>query len=213
MTLMTVGFGLFLDLGATPGLGRIIGFQVVAGLGTGPLFQAPLIALQSQISPRDIGAAVATFQLVRNIATSMSVVIGSVVFQNAMSKRFDQLVAGLGEETATALSGFQAAASVEVVKTLPSAQKAVATRIIAESLHEMWIMYVAFAALGLLCSFAIRKRNLTRTHEETMTGLETEELKRQDREARRKSRRESKKGLPSEVLRTQNTMTDTKEEA
>src|ERR1700753_2809874 len=161
----TIGYGLFIDLGANPGLGKIIGFQIIAGLGTGPNFQAPLIALQSLIPPRDIAAAVATFQLVRNIATSMSVVIGSVVFQNAMKKRSNQLVAALGPATAAKLSGFQAAASVQIVQSLPPAQRDVARRVVAESLHDMWVMYTAFAALGLLCSFAITKKVLNKEHE------------------------------------------------
>jgi MFS family permease len=195
-TLMAVGYGLFLDWGANPSLGKVIGFQIVAGLGTGPLFQAPLIALQSLIPPRDIAAAVATLQLIRNIATSMSVVIGSVVFQNAMKKRADQLVAALGPTVAAKLDGFQAAASVQIVQQLPPDQREVARRVIAESLHDMWIMYVAFAALGLLFSLAITKQFLRKEHEETKTGLESEEIKRKERQERRRSRRESKKELP-----------------
>jgi MFS family permease len=63
----TVGFGLFINFGANPGLARIIVFQMIAGLGTGPNFQAPLIALQSMTEPRDIGSVVSLFQLVRNV--------------------------------------------------------------------------------------------------------------------------------------------------
>jgi Fungal trichothecene efflux pump (TRI12) len=196
--MMTVGYGLLINWGAQPSLGKIIGYQVIAGLGTGPLFQAPLIALQSLVPPRDIGAAVATFQLTRNIATSMSVVIGSVVFQNALKKHMGQLVAALGQQTAQQLSGFQAAASVQFVQQLPPQQRTVARMVIAESLHEMWIMYVSFAALGFLCSFAITKQFLRKDHEETKTGLETEEAKRKDRQEKRRSRRESKKGLPNQ---------------
>jgi hypothetical protein len=54
----TLGFGLFIDLNANPGLAKIIIFQILAGIGTGPNFQAPLIALQTQTPPRDIAAAV-----------------------------------------------------------------------------------------------------------------------------------------------------------
>jgi hypothetical protein len=189
---MAIGFGLYLIWDANPPLRQIIGFQVVAGLGTGPLFQGPLIALQSRVPPRDIGAAVATFQLTRNIATSMSVVIGSVVFQNALKKHIPTLVAALGPQTAQELSGFQAAASAQLVQALPPAQRTVARQVVASSLHEMWIMYVAFAGLGVLCSFAITRQKLTKNHEETKTGLETEEAKRKDREDLRKQRRESK---------------------
>jgi len=62
-------------------------------------------------------------------------------------------------------------------------------------------MYVAFAAAGLLCSFMITKQTLQKSHTETKTGLDAEEAKRVDREARKQSkidkRRESKAGITS----------------
>lgn len=191
MTFMTIGFGLFLDFGTFPSLGKIIGFQIIAGLGTGPLFQAPLIAIQSQIPPRDIASAVGTFQLIRNVATSISIVIGSVIFQNAVTKRYDTLAASLGPQTAQQLSGFQAAASAQVINRLPAEQQLVAKTVFAQGLHEMWFMYVAFAALGLVFSFFISRQTLTREHEEMKTGLAAEEEKRVDRQERRKSRKAS----------------------
>ena len=41
MLLMTVGFGLFIHLDATSPLIQIVGFQLVAGLGSGMLFEPP----------------------------------------------------------------------------------------------------------------------------------------------------------------------------
>jgi MFS family permease len=44
---MTLGTGLFIDLSARSSWAKIIIFQIIAGLGVGPNFQAPLIAMQS----------------------------------------------------------------------------------------------------------------------------------------------------------------------
>lgn len=52
MTLMTLGFGLFIDLGPNSSWAKIILYQIVAGIGVGPNFQAPLIALQSLVPVR-----------------------------------------------------------------------------------------------------------------------------------------------------------------
>lgn len=49
MALMTLGFGLFIDIDAHSSWAKLILYQIVAGLGVGPNFQAPLIALQSLI--------------------------------------------------------------------------------------------------------------------------------------------------------------------
>jgi hypothetical protein len=45
LLLITVGVGLLISLGATQGLEKIIAFLVVIGLGFGPNFGTPLIAL------------------------------------------------------------------------------------------------------------------------------------------------------------------------
>jgi hypothetical protein len=46
---MTLGTGLFIDLGARSSWAKIIIYQVIAGIGVGPNFQAPLIAMQSLV--------------------------------------------------------------------------------------------------------------------------------------------------------------------
>lgn len=52
MFMMTVGFGLFIDLGPHSSWAKIIIYQIVAGIGVGPNFQATLIALQSLVPVR-----------------------------------------------------------------------------------------------------------------------------------------------------------------
>ncbi|KAH6663200.1 MFS multidrug transporter-like protein [Halenospora varia] len=190
MFFMTLGFGLFIDLGPTANWGKIIGFQIVAGIGVGPNFQSPLIALQNFVAPRDIATATATFGFVRNLSTSISVVIGSVVFQNEMQKKLPQLIASLGPQVAQALSGGSAGASVGVVGQLPPAQRRVAREAFTDSLQIMWIMYVAFAALGLVISFFISHQNLTKEHHVTKTGLVEEEAKRKELQATKKANKE-----------------------
>jgi hypothetical protein len=189
LCIMTLGYGLLTNLDARSSWAKIILYQIVAGLGVGPLFQAPLIALQSLISPKDIGAGTATFQFTRNIATSISVVIGGVVFQNSISSQQSRLIAVLGPATASRLGGFNAGAHVALINALPPAQRQIARDIFAKSLHDMWIMYACVAGLGLLSSFLITKQVLGREHETTKTGLEAEEVKRQEREERKKSRK------------------------
>ena len=61
--MMTLGYGLFIDLDAESSLAKIVLYQIVAGLGVGPLFQAPLIALQSLVPKGDIAAATAVSPL------------------------------------------------------------------------------------------------------------------------------------------------------
>jgi Major Facilitator Superfamily len=140
LTVMTIGYGLFIDLDADPNWAKIIIFQIIAGIGVGPNFQSPLIALQAQIEPRDIATATATFGFIRNLSTSISVVIGGVVFQNQMVKKYQTLVDALGSQTADLLNGGNAGASIGIVNALPYAQQVVARKAFSESLRTMWIM-------------------------------------------------------------------------
>jgi EmrB/QacA subfamily drug resistance transporter len=49
MVFMVAGFGTFIDLGVHSSWAKIIIFQIIAGIGVGPNFQSPLIALQSLV--------------------------------------------------------------------------------------------------------------------------------------------------------------------
>ncbi|KAE9967482.1 hypothetical protein EG328_008172 [Venturia inaequalis] len=186
---MTLGYGLFTNLDARSSWAKIILYQIVAGIGVGPLFQAPLIALQSLIPPKDIAAGTATFQFTRNLATSISVVVGGVVFQNTVSGESARLITILGPPLATRLSGFNAVANVALIDSLPASQKSQVRAIFADSMRNLWIMYVCVSAVALVVSLLITKQALNREHETTRTGLEEEEIKRRERVERRKGKK------------------------
>ncbi len=197
--IMTLGFGLLIDLPLHPGWAKIIIFQIIAGIGAGPNFQSPLIALQTMIAPKDIATATATFGFTRNLSTCISVVIGGVVFQNEMQKRYAGLVASLGAPLANQLSGGSAGASVGIVKQLPAAQREIARAAFYGSLKKMWIMYVAFAALGLVVSLFIAKNKLSKEHQVVKTGIAEEEKARKEaKENRRVSKEERRANKENE---------------
>lgn len=49
LALMTLGVGLLISFTSTKNMGQIIGYLIVLGIGFGPNFHAPLIALQTRI--------------------------------------------------------------------------------------------------------------------------------------------------------------------
>lgn len=200
---MTLGWGLFINLDAHSSWAKIILYQIVAGLGTGPLFQAPIIALQAFINPRDIGTATATLGFIRQLATSTSVVIGEVVYQNQMSKKAGQLSQVLTPAQLGRVTGGNAGANTGFINQLPQPQKGDVREAFANSLQPMWIMYTCFAALGFLIMFLVKRKQLTREHEETKTGLEAEkanaEARAHDRESKRLSKLSSKNASKASV--------------
>ncbi|KAL9595636.1 MAG: hypothetical protein Q9179_004907 [Wetmoreana sp. 5 TL-2023] len=193
MFFMTLGFGLYIDLPSYPSWSRLIIYQIVAGTGVGPNFQAPLIALQTLVKPRDIATATATFGFIRNVATSVSVVIGGVVFQNGMSRHRSTLASSLSPNLASSLGGGSAGAATGIIKNVPQAQKRVVNQVYTESLRTMWIFYTVVAALGLLMSFLIGRQTLSKVHEVRKQGLAGQEEERKKDEEEKRQKRESQR--------------------
>ncbi|OPB44427.1 MFS permease [Trichoderma guizhouense] len=169
--IMTIGFGLFIDLGARANWAKIIIFQIIAGIGVGPNFQSPLIALQTNVEPRDIGAATASFQFLRQLGTSTSVVIGGVIFDNEMQKQQAFLQRELGPELAARFSGSEAASSVFLIASLDGHQKEVAQTAYWNAMQKMFIAYTCFVSLGLCISLFVKQKTLSKQHTEHKTGL------------------------------------------
>ncbi|KAI1811814.1 MFS general substrate transporter [Poronia punctata] len=172
MVFLTLGFGLFIDLGAEVSWAKLVIFQIVAGIGVGPNFQSPLIALHSGVQPQDIGAATSTFQFIRQLATSISIVIGGVVFQNGMQRQYPKLLTELPPQIANRLTGASAGASVGLVASLQGEEGRVARGAFWNSLQEMFIVFTALSAVGLLISPFIGNRKLSNQHTEYKTGLQ-----------------------------------------
>lgn len=152
---------------------------------------------------RDIATATATFGFTRNLGSAISVVVGSVIFQNEMKAQQGSLRASLGEQTASSFGGGAAGANVGLINSLSGPQKAIARDAFAQSLSKMWILYAVFGAVGLLISFLIGANVLDKHHEETKTGLDVEKERRAEREAEKEAKRlkraskgQSKASLP-----------------
>lgn len=199
LCLMTLGFGLFIDLDRNSSWAKIILYQVVAGLGVGPNFQAPLIALQTLVAPQDIAAAVGTFGFIRNIATAVSVVVGQVVFQNVLSSKSAQLAREIGPATANMLGAGNAGANVATVQNLPPRQKLAVQTAYANSFMPMWIMYTCIAAVGVVAGLLITKQTLQKSHTETKTGLAAEEQNRREVKEGRDVRKNAKDIIDAEL--------------
>ncbi|TVY23777.1 MFS-type transporter [Lachnellula hyalina] len=175
--LMTLGNGLYILFSPKSGIIEIIFIQIVAGIGAGLLFQAPLIALQALVSQEDTATATATSMFVNNLATALSVVIGGVLFQNSMDIRITSLAlppTNLPSNITDLLSAGGAAANVKLVSSIQDQTQRTAVReAYAWSLRNVWILYTGISAMAVVTSVFIKKHHLTKDHTETKTGLKS----------------------------------------
>ena len=195
MVFITLGFGLLIDIPDDGQWAKIVIYQIIAGIGVGPNFQSPLIAIQSHLPGHDIATATATFGFVRQISTSMSVVLGGVVFQNVLAKKESVIAQALGPEVASRISGANLFASTGFVKKLPPAQKVVVDRAITSSMSKLFIFYTCVAAFGLFVSLFVQKKTLSKVHEKTKTGLEEQERVRREVKEQRAAKKAA--GMPT----------------
>ena len=190
----TLGFGLFVNFPDRISWSRIVIFQIIAGIGIGTNFQAPLIALQTKIAPEDIATATSTFQFTRSIAAAMSVAIGQVVFQNEMQKQtLGLLAAGVPSDLTDSLAKGAFVSSTSVIAALPPIQRALVHEATTHALSRMWILFVCISAFGLLASLGIGRQELSRQHIEHITGVKSEilnEIRQQPERVARVSKRE-----------------------
>ena len=172
-TLLTIGIGTYIHLNATSSVGTIIGFEILAGLGAGLLFDPPLIALQALVSQENTATATATFGFVNNIGISIAIVMGGVIFQNGMHLQKPNLQDhGLPRDLVEDLSGAEAAININLIAKISDPVQSLAVKqAFAWSLRNFWIMCTCMAACGLIASTLIRREVLTKEHTETQTGI------------------------------------------
>ena len=170
---LTLGTGLYVMLGIDTSLAKIIVFEVIGGIGLSLLLSTPMLAIQNNVSQANAAVATGTLGSMRSIATVLSIVLGGIVFQDSMSAQHPSLVAvGLNESYLAAFSGYDAAANVEMITTIQDpAQHRAVQNAYAWSMRNMFIMYTAVAAVGLVVSPFIKQRHMSTEHTETKTGI------------------------------------------
>jgi EmrB/QacA subfamily drug resistance transporter len=157
------GIAAMASLTPSSSLAKSIGFLIVMGAGFGPVFHAPLIALQTRITEKDMAVGTATFGFVRMLFGAVGLVIGQVIFQALMSPQLSAiLAAGVNPELAHQLAGGEAVSLMSAVAQLDSAQKAVVRSGFMSALRGAFICYAVVAALGVAASLGIKRVTLKR---------------------------------------------------
>lgn len=173
VAMITLSNGLYIKLWTDTPLVAIIFIEIVGGAGVALLFQAPMLAIHSTVKQADVASATASLGFLNNLATSLSVVLGGVVFQNSMSaSRAELAAAGLDDRVLDALAGAEAAANVNIVQTISDTfQRRVVQDAFAGSVRNIFIMYTSIAAVTILASVFIKQKQMSTEHTETKTGI------------------------------------------
>lgn len=159
---LTLGLGLSITFPSHRDWALIACVQLLLAFGIGPLFQAPLLALQASSSPEDVSRANGAFAFMRTMSSGVGLVVGQVVLQNQLQAHLsDAAAAGIPQafvdrvlEEVTALSD---------ISGLPVGQQEVLREALRASLSRVWIMFTATAGACLLVSLLIRHYPMSTT--------------------------------------------------
>ncbi|KAI4595045.1 hypothetical protein KJ359_007298 [Pestalotiopsis sp. 9143b] len=174
---LCLGFGLFITFNVNTSTSRIIGYQVIGGLGSGLLFETPIIAIQSQVRPEDVATATSTLSFIRNIGITLSVVIGGSLFQSSMNKQIPYLYgAGLPRDLINKFSGSKVMANILLIRDIQDkAWKIAVEKAICLAMRNVWILFTSVAFAGVVASVFVRQGHLSTEHTVTGTGLKKTE--------------------------------------
>lgn len=87
--IMLLGVSLFTTFGTQTQWAKIICFQIILGVGVGQVFQTPLLALQSSVSAANLTAAISAQGFARNLFSSVSIVVGTVLLESKIGSSLD----------------------------------------------------------------------------------------------------------------------------
>jgi len=181
VTFLILGHGLYIDLQPYDSWARIIVFQILAAFGIGALLQSPLIALHSNIDPRDVAAATALYGFLRQLSTAISVVVGGAILQNQLKVQLKPYESDLPTALVAQLSSGDITGARATILALPAAEKNDIKMAYTNSMQSVWIFYTVVAATAVIPAALVQARFLSREHKPAKTGL-TSKVKKQDTE-------------------------------
>jgi hypothetical protein len=140
----------------------IVFVLLLIAAGIGPLFQAPLLALQAQVLAEDTSRANGAFAFTRTMSSAIGLVIGQVVLQNGLRNRLKGPdTAGIPQDLLDRVA--EQVTALADLKGLPLEMQDVLRKILTDSLSRVWIVFTTTAGMCLLVGFLIGHKKLSAT--------------------------------------------------
>jgi EmrB/QacA subfamily drug resistance transporter len=159
---LTLGLGLSIAFPSHRDWALIACVELLLALGIGPLFQAPLLALQSSSAPEDVSRANGAFAFMRTMSPGVGLVVGQVVLQNQLRTHLKGAAAA-GVPQALLNRVLKEVTALADISFLPVGQQEVLREALRDSLSRVWIMFTATAGACLLISLLIKHYPMSTT--------------------------------------------------
>jgi len=158
---LVLGAGLCIRLKSYSDWPIIIISQIILAMGLGLTYQAPLIAFHAQVDDENVADATSTFQFLKTLSQTVSVILSQVILQNQTQKQASVLYsAQLPKELIMSLSSGNVISTASAIRNLTEGQQEIVHSVLTKAFNDIWIFYVVIASLGFLASFGIVRFNL-----------------------------------------------------
>ncbi|KAG8899630.1 hypothetical protein FRB99_006526, partial [Tulasnella sp. 403] len=89
--ILTLGFGLMIDLDGSSSTAKQVLYLIIAAVGTGCLFQTPMIGMQAAMPVRDMATATSVLGLMRQLGGTVGISAGGAVYVSFLRRRLDKI--------------------------------------------------------------------------------------------------------------------------
>ncbi|KIO29863.1 hypothetical protein M407DRAFT_160822 [Tulasnella calospora MUT 4182] len=147
--IITLGFGLMIDLDASSNLAKQILFLMVAAMGTGCLFQTPLMGMQAAMPQKDMATATSTFGLMRQIGGTVGISASGSVYVSFLRRRLDDIQGYDASQIANSelINGVRSLKNIQ-----PDSVRVQVVAAYAKSISSIWLICTPLVALGMVLS-------------------------------------------------------------
>ncbi|KAF8306333.1 MFS general substrate transporter [Clavulina sp. PMI_390] len=160
-SVMALGFGLMIMLDEKTPTAKQEIWLFVAALGTGCLFQPPLIAMQAAMPIKDMAITTGAFGFTRTLSSTIGISIGNAIYSSELRKRLpdipgvDAWIDGRSiQELSNDVKGLTQIEPVELRNAILHAYT--------KSLSVLWIVFAPVLACAFFGSLCIRAYTLKR---------------------------------------------------
>ncbi|SPO27165.1 related to multidrug resistance proteins [Ustilago trichophora] len=157
--IMLIGYGLMATLNASTSQAKQEVFIGIAGLGTGFLFQTPLVGLMAAMPHGDLSTTVAAMSLVRSLGGTMGIAVAGAVF-NTQSRTRLQRIPGFTEAMVSTGSGGQDLTGLRHIQPPELSREIIEAY--ADGLQVVWIVLAPMVGAGFLAVLGVKGYSLRR---------------------------------------------------
>ena len=156
-TLCVVGSALLYTTDLTTNAGRIYGYSVILGVGSGAYSQASFAVVQAKNEPQLVPDAVAFVTTGQLLGLTLALAISNTLFLNTATQGLQKILPTIPRSTLQAsISG----AETSFFQTLPGATQTAFLQVVLKAINETYILVIVAGALSVILAITMKRERL-----------------------------------------------------